>query len=530
MRKSRSKTMSGMDRSNIPTNTAAKAAGHPPEGHPMPGEPPYTRGIHSDMYKSKLWTMRQYAGFSSAKETNKRFRMLLNEGQTGLSVAFDLPTQLGLDSDHKHALGEVGKVGVPIDTIEDMRQMFDSIDLSKVSTSMTINAPATALLAMYVAVADEQGIPRESLRGTVQNDILKEYIARGLYIYPPEQSMRLTIDLLDWCVDNAPMWNSISISGYHMREAGCTAVEEVGFTISNALQYTRSAISAGLLVDNFAPRMSFFFSSHNDLFEEVAKFRAARMLWHDLMQVEFQPTNPRSSQLRFHTQTAGVTLTAQQPLNNTVRVAYQALSAVLGGTQSLHTNSFDEAIGLPTAESARIALRTQQIISEETGVANTVDPLAGSYHIEEMTSRIALEARCLIEEIDSKGGALKCIENGFQQKMIHDSAWKNLQEIESGNIGVVGVNSYLEEDMVSINTQGHDNEGVQIKIAALNDYRNNRESDLVSSALKHLEDACSTGKNVMEPMIDSFRAGATIGEVNDVLRTVFGLWTSPSGV
>ena len=530
MRKGRSKTMSGMDRSNISSNEAARAAGFPPEGHPMPGEPPYTRGIHSDMYKSKLWTMRQYAGFSSAKETNRRFRMLLDQGQTGLSVAFDLPTQLGLDSDHPRSLGEVGKVGVPIDTIEDMRQMFDSIDLSKVSTSMTINAPATALLAMYVAVGEEQGVPRGSLRGTVQNDILKEYIARGLYIFPPEQSMRLTTDLLDWCVDNAPMWNTISISGYHMREAGCTAVEEVAMTLSNALQYTRSAIGAGLDIDDFAPRMSFFFSSHNDLMEEVAKFRAARSLWHVLVQAEFQPVNPRSSQLRFHTQTAGVTLTAQQPLNNAVRVAYQALSAVLGGTQSLHTNSFDEAIGLPTEESARIALRTQQIIAEETGVANTVDPLAGSYLVEEMTSRIISEARALIEEIDSRGGALECIKSGLQQRMIHDSAWKNLQEIESGEIGVVGVNSYLDGDEASIKTQKLDAGGVQDKIAALKEYRSNRDQDSVTTALERLEDACSRGENVMEPIIDSVRAGATIGEVNEVLRTIFGLWTSPSGV
>ena len=496
----------------------------------MPGDPPYTRGIHSDMYKSKLWTMRQYAGFSSAKETNLRFKMLLEQGQTGLSVAFDLPTQLGLDSDHPRSLGEVGKVGVPIDTIEDMRQMFDSIDLSEVSTSMTINAPATALLAMYVAVAEEQGVPRDSLRGTVQNDILKEYIARGLYVYPPAQSMRLTTDLMGWCIDNAPLWNSISISGYHMREAGCTAVEEVAFTLSNALQYTRSAINSGLTVDDFAPRMSFFFSSHNDLLEEVAKFRAARTLWHELMQIEFQPDNPRSSQLRFHTQTAGVTLTAQQPLNNAVRVAYQALSAVLGGTQSLHTNSFDEAIGLPTEESARIALRTQQIISEETGVANSVDPLAGSYLIEEMTSRIVSEAKTLIEQIDSHGGGLECIKSGLQQRMIHDSAWKNLQEIESGEIGVVGVNSYLEDSGQSINTQKFDSVDVQSRIVALTEHRNNRNQESVTNALERLENACSGGENVMEPMIESVKVGATIGEVNGVLRSVFGTWTSPSGV
>ena len=530
MRKSRSKTMSGMNRANLPSNDTADAAGHPTEGHPMPGEPPYTRGIHSDMYKSRLWTMRQYAGFSSASETNKRFRMLLDEGQTGLSVAFDLPTQLGLDSDHPRSFGEVGKVGVPIDTIDDMRELFDSIDLSEVSTSMTINAPASALLAMYVAVGEEQGAPRNSLRGTVQNDILKEYIARGLYIYPPEQSMRLTTDLLDWCVVNAPMWNTISISGYHMREAGCSAVEEVALTLSNALQYTRSAIGAGLDIDDFAPRMSFFFSSHNDLMEEVAKFRAARSLWHELVQAEFQPVNPRSSQLRFHTQTAGVTLTAQQPLNNAVRVAYQALSAVLGGTQSLHTNSFDEAIGLPTEESARIALRTQQIIAEETGVANTVDPMAGSYLVEEMTSRIVSEAKALIEEIDSQGGALECIKSGLQQRMIHDSAWKNLLEIESGEIGVVGVNSYLEEDETSINTQKLNAKDVQARITALKEYRNNRDQGSVTAALGRLEEACSRGENVMEPMIESVKIGATIGEVNGILRSVFGVWTSPSGV
>ena len=530
MRTSRSKTMSGMDRADLPSIDTANTAGHPVKGHPMPGEPPYTRGIHSDMYRRKLWTMRQYAGFSSASETNKRFRMLLEEGQTGLSVAFDLPTQLGLDSDHPRSLGEVGKVGVPIDTIEDMREMFNSIDLSKVSTSMTINAPASALLAMYVAVAEEQGVRRDCLRGTVQNDILKEYVARGLYVYPPEQSMRLTTDLMGWCVDNAPMWNTISISGYHMREAGCTAVEEVALTLSNALQYTRSAIGAGLDVDDFAPRMSFFFSSHNDLMEEVAKFRAARSLWHELVQAEFQPANPRSSQLRFHTQTAGVTLTAQQPLNNAVRVAYQALSAVLGGTQSLHTNSFDEAIGLPTEESAKIALRTQQIIAEETGVANTVDPMAGSYLIEEMTSRIISEANAMIEKIDSQGGALECIKSGLLQKMIHDSAWKNLQEIESGEIGVVGVNSYLEEEEASIITQKLDAEGVQARIAALSEYRSNRDQDSVTAALKSLERACSEGENVMEPMIESVKIGATIGEVNEVLRSVFGVWTSPSGV
>jgi methylmalonyl-CoA mutase N-terminal domain/subunit len=474
--------------------------------------------------------MRQYAGFSSSRETNKRFRLLLDQGQTGLSVAFDLPTQLGLDSDHPRSLGEVGKVGVPVDTIDDMRMLFDSIDLSSVSTSMTINAPATAILAMYVAVGDEQGVSRDQLRGTVQNDILKEYIARGLYIYPPKQSMRLTTDLIDWCLENTPRWNTISISGYHMREAGCTAVEEVALTLSNALQYTRNAVDAGLKVDDFAPRMSFFFSSHNDIIEEVAKFRAARSLWYELMQAEFKPSNPRSSQLRFHTQTAGVTLTAQQPFNNAIRVAYQALSGVLGGTQSLHTNSFDEAIGLPTEESARIALRTQQILAEETGVANAVDPLAGSYLVEEMTARIASQARSMIDDIDTKGGALECIKSGLQQSMIHDSAWRNLQEIEGGEIVVVGVNTYTEGEGQEIISQHLDEDVLDMRITALEEHRTKRDSHAVASALERLEMVCSSTDNVMEPLIDAVKCGATLGEVNGVMRDMFGTWISPSGV
>ena len=530
MRNSRSKSMSGMDRSNLPSAEAASEAGHPPGGHPPAGQPPYTRGIHTEMYRTKLWTIRQYAGFSSAKETNERFRMLLDQGQTGLSVAFDLPTQLGLDSDHPHSLGEVGKVGVPVDTIDDMRTIFDSIDLSDVSTSMTINAPATAILAMYVAVGDEQGVSRDHLRGTVQNDILKEYIARGLYIYPPEQSMRLTADLMEWCLRNTPRWNTISISGYHMREAGCTAVEEVALTLSNALQYTRNAVDAGLKVDDFAPRMSFFFSSHNDLIEEVAKFRAARSVWHDLMQEEFGPSDPRSTQLRFHTQTAGVTLTAQQPFNNAIRVSYQALSAVFGGTQSLHTNSFDEAIGLPTEESSRIALRTQQILAEETGVANAVDPMAGSYLVEEMTARISSQARDLIEDIDAKGGALECIKSGLQQSMIHDSAWKNLREIEGGEICVVGVNSYIEREVREIDSQDLDEDALSKRVSALEDHRRVRDGEAVASALERLSTACSGTDNVMEPLIEAVKCGATLGEVNGVMKDVFGTWTSPSGV
>ncbi len=531
MRKSRSKTMSGMPRSDVSTSDTSLSAGHPEDGHPLPGQPPYTRGIHEEMYKTKLWTMRQYAGYSTAQQTNERFRLLLDEGQTGLSVAFDLPTQLGLDSDHPNALGEVGKVGVAIDSIRDMRVLFNSIDLDSVSTSMTINAPATTLLAMYVAIADEQGVSRSAIRGTVQNDILKEYIARGLYIYPPNHSMRLTTDLMEWCKDNAPKWNTISVSGYHMREAGCTAIEEVGLTLSNALQYTRTAIDSGLEIDDFAPRMSFFFSSHNDIMEEVAKFRAARKLWYQLVNQEFGPEKKKSSQLRFHTQTAGVTLTAQQPLNNAVRVAYQALSAVLGGTQSLHTNSFDEALGLPTAESAKIALRTQQIIADETGIADSVDPLAGSYLIEEMTSRIISDSGTLIKEIDVRGGALECVKSGYQQKLIHESAWANLQELETGDLSVIGVNVHIDEEESSgARGQKLDAGAVSEQIESLQSHKSTRDAEDVSESLLLLREACEGTQNIMEPLIRAVKVGATVGEVNGVMRDVFGTWISPSGV
>ena len=530
MDKPRSTTMSGMDRSDVATSETANAAGLNPEGHPNPGHPPYTRGIHSDMYRSKMWTMRQYAGFSTAKHTNARFRSLLDNGQTGLSVAFDLPTQLGLDSDHPHSHGEVGRVGVPIDTIHDMKALFENIDMSSISTSMTINAPAASILAMYVAAAEDSGSDRNSLRGTVQNDILKEYIARGLYIYPPEQSIRLTTDLMEWCMEHAPSWNTISISGYHMREAGCTAVEEVALTLSNALQYVSSAIESGQGIDDFCPRMSFFFSSHNDFLEEVSKFRAARMLWHDIISERFEPNDPRSTQLRFHTQTAGVTLTAQQPLNNTVRVAYQALSAVLGGTQSLHTNSYDEAIGLPTENAATIALRTQQIIAQETGVPFSVDPLAGSYLVEEMTANISSEARKMIEEIDSRGGALTCVKEGIQQRMIHESAWKNLNSIESGKTGVVGVNVHNDDEELHDSGLKIDPENTKRCIERLNSHKNSRDYSKTELALNELRRACTDGDNVMEPLIYAAKAGATIGEMNGVMREIFGTWVSPSGV
>ena len=404
------------------------------------GQPPYTRGIHETMYRSRLWTMRQYAGFSSAEATNERFKLLLERGQMGLSVAFDLPTQLGLDADDELSYGEVGKVGVSISSVEDMKLLFDGIPLNEVSTSMTINAPAMVLLAMYIVAAEEQGASMDELRGTIQNDILKEYIARGTYVFPPKESMRLITDIFEFCAKNVPKWNTISISGYHIREAGSTAVQELAFTIANALAYVEAAVEKGMDIDTFAPRLSFFFNCHNDFFEEIAKFRAARTLWHDLISTRYSPTNPKSTMLRFHTQVAGVSLTAQQPLNNVARVTIQALASVLGGTQSLHTNSYDEALGLPTESSATVALRTQQIIAEESGVADAVDPMAGSWHVEELTKAIYDASHQLIEEIESKGGALAAIEDGWQQQEIHLSAYKYLNEIERQERNIVGVN------------------------------------------------------------------------------------------
>ena len=529
-RSSRSTTRSGLPRNDVPTKETLADTNYPKQGHSLPGKPPYTRGIHTGMYKDRLWTMRQYAGFSTARETNERFKLLLNSGQTGLSVAFDLPTQLGLDSDDEDSLGEVGKVGVPIDTLEDMEELFSDIDLSKVSTSMTINAPATTLLALYVATADKQGVARESLRGTVQNDILKEYIARGLYIYPPKESIRLTTDLFEWCNTNIPKWNTISVSGYHIREAGSTAVEEVALTLANGIFYAEEAVKSGLEIDDFAPRMSFFFGCHNDFFEEISKFRAARELWYELVNERFEPKNPKSSQLRFHTQTAGVTLTAQQPMNNAVRVSYQALSAVLGGTQSLHTNSYDEAIGLPTNESVKIALRTQQIIASETGVSDVVDPLAGSYHVEELTASIRENARKLINEIELKGGVLDCLKIGLQQKMIHESAWREIQDIEERNILVVGVNCNIEDDEQFKPAMKIDSENENKQIKKLADYKLSRDGTLVSRKLQELREICQSTENIMPKLIETLKSGATVGEVNGIMREEFGTWVSPSGV
>ena len=494
-----------------------------------PGEPPYTSGIYPEMYQKKVWTMRQYAGFSSAEETNSRFVSLLNNGQTGLSVAFDLPTQLGLDSDDNLAFGEVGKVGVAIDSIDDMRLLFKDINLGEVSTSMTINAPATTLLALYVALADEKNIPRTSLKGTVQNDILKEYIARGLYIFPPEHSIRLTTDLMKWCNENTPKWNTISISGYHLREAGCTATEELALTLTNALYYTKCALKSGLEIDDFAPRMSFFFGCHNNFFEEICKFRAARTLWYEIMS-DFNPKNKKSSMLRFHTQTSGVTLTAQQPMINAIRVAYQALSAVLGGTQSLHTNSFDEALGLPTEEAATLALRTQQIIASEIGITSILDPLSGSKMIEEKTKEMILEAKKIMNEIENNGGSMNCIISGFQQRMIHESAWKHMKDIEDESIEVVGVNKYQEEDNNSIEAQKLDMENANKQIASVKKIKDLREQNTVNDALEELRLVCKSDENVMDSIINAVKVGATVGEINSIMREVFGTWISPSGV
>lgn len=494
-----------------------------------PGEPPYTSGIYPEMYQKKVWTMRQYAGFSSAEETNSRFVSLLNNGQTGLSVAFDLPTQLGLDSDDNLAFGEVGKVGVAIDSIDDMRLLFKDINLGDVSTSMTINAPATTLLALYVALADEKNIPRTSLKGTVQNDILKEYIARGLYIFPPEHSIRLTTDLMKWCNENTPKWNTISISGYHLREAGCTATEELALTLTNALYYTKCALKTGLEIDDFAPRMSFFFGCHNNFFEEICKFRAARTLWYEIMS-DFNPKNKKSSMLRFHTQTSGVTLTAQQPMINAIRVAYQALSAVLGGTQSLHTNSFDEALGLPTEEAATLALRTQQIIASEIGITSILDPLSGSKMIEEKTKEMILEAKKIMNEIENNGGSMNCIISGFQQRMIHESAWKHMKDIEDESIEVVGVNKYQEEENNSIEAQKLDMENAKKQIASVKKIKDLREQNTVNDALEKLLIVCKSDENVMDSIINAVKVGATVGEINSIMREVFGTWISPSGV
>ena len=499
----------------------------------FPGEFPFTRGVYPTMYRGRLWTMRQYAGFGTAEETNKRYKFLLEQGQTGLSVAFDLPTQVGYDSDDPMALGEVGKVGVAIDTIEDMRILFDGIPLDKISTSMTINSTAAILLSMYQIVGEENGIDSKVLRGTIQNDILKEYIARGTYIFPPQPSMRLVADTIIYCAEHIPKWNPISISGYHIREAGSTAVQEVAFTIADGIEYVKWVMRRGVDVDKFAPRLSFFFAAHNNFFEEIAKFRAARRVWARVMRDRFGAKNPKSCMLRFHTQTGGSTLTAQQPLNNIIRVAIQALAAVIGGTQSLHTNSYDEALALPTRQSVEIALRTQQIIAYESGVADTIDPIGGSYYVEWLTDTIEEEVWRYIEKIEEMGGMTKAIEIGYVQKEIADSAYKIQMDIENGERIVVGVNKFVDEnEEINIEIMKVSEEVAKRQIEKLRRFREKRDANKVREALEHLQKVAekeeSNENNIVPYIYRCVKSQVTLGEIVSALKEIFGEYRAPT--
>jgi methylmalonyl-CoA mutase N-terminal domain/subunit len=488
----------------------------------FPGEEPYTRGVYSTMHRGRLWTMRQYAGMGTAAETNERYKYLLDQGQTGLSMAFDLPTQMGYDSDATMAAGEVGKSGVAIDSLRDMETVFDGIPLDEVSTSMTINAPAAVLLAMYVAIGDQQDVPRSELRGTVQNDIMKEYIARNLYIYPPEPSMRLITDLFEFCAEETPKFNTISISGYHIREAGSTAAQEIAFTLGNGIEYVNAALDAGLDVDDFAPQLSFFFNAHNNIFEEVAKFRAARRMWATIMEERFGAENPKSKQLKFHAQTGGSTLTAQQIENNVVRVAYQALAAVLGGTQSLHTNGKDEALSLPTEKSVRTALRTQQILAHESGAADTIDPLAGSYYVESLTDELEAEAFALLDEIDQRGGMLDAVKSQWVQGQIQDVAFDRQQEIEEGERIIVGVNEYRVDEEPEVDLEEVTEADERRQIDRLESVRAERDDEAVDAALAALRETARGDDNLLPPIVDAVKAYATVGEISNVLREEFG--------
>src|SRR6056297_301360 len=489
----------------------------------FPGEYPYTRGYQPTMHRGRLWTMRMYAGFATAAESNQRYKYLVENGSTGLSVAFDLPTQIGYDSDHPLAEGEVGKVGVAIDSLTDMEILFDGIPLDKVSTSMTINAPAAVLLAMYIAVAEKLGVSPEKLAGTIQNDILKEYIARGTYIYPPEPSLRLITDIFEYCSENMPRWNTISISGYHIREAGSDAVQELAFTLADGIEYVDAAVDIGMDVDDFAPRLSFFFNSQMNILEEVAKFRAARRLWAEIMEERFEAKKDKSKMLRFHTQTAGAALTAQQPMNNIIRVTLQALAAALGGTQSLHTNSYDEALSLPTEQSVKMALRTQQIVAHESGVSDTIDPLAGSYYVENMTDRFVKEAKEYIDKIDEFGGMAEAIEAGYVQREIQDSAYKYQKKIEEKERVVVGVNEFVEEDeKAKADIMKVDEKVEQSQKEKLNEVKEKRDSEAVKKHLKEIRKAAENGDNVMYPIVDAVREYASLGEISNVLRDVYG--------
>ncbi|SEG38684.1 acyl-CoA mutase large subunit family protein [Halobellus limi] len=488
----------------------------------FPGEDPYTRGVYPTMHRGRLWTMRQYAGMGTARETNERFRYLIDQGSSGLSMAFDLPTQKGYDSDASMAAGEVGKAGVAIDSLRDMEVVFNGIPLDEVSTSMTINAPAAVLLAMYVAIGDRQGVPRERLRGTIQNDILKEYIARNLYIYPPEPSMRLITDVFEFCAAEVPNFNTISISGYHIREAGSTAAQEVAFTLGDGIEYVEAALDAGLDVDEFAPQLSFFFNAHNNVFEEVAKFRAARRMWAKIMEERFGAESEKSKQLKFHAQTGGSTLTAQQVENNVVRVAYQALAAVLGGAQSLHTNGKDEALSLPTEQSVRTALRTQQILAHESGVADTIDPLGGSYYVESLTDDIEAEATEILGEVDDRGGMLEAVESGWVKRQIQDVAFERQREIESGERVVVGVNEYQVDEEPRVEIEEVDEEDEKRQRERLREVKDERDDEAVEASLAAIREAAEGEANLVPPIVDAVKAYATVGEISDVLREVFG--------
>ena len=496
----------------------------------FPGEYPYTRGIQPTMYRGRYWTMRQYAGYATAEESNERYRYLLEQGQTGLSVAFDLPTQIGYDADDPIAIGEVGKVGVSISSMRAMETLFRDIPLDKVSTSMTINAPASVLLAMYIAVAKKQGIEANQLRGTIQNDILKEYVARGTYIFPPKPSMRLITDVFKYCQSNVPRWNTISISGYHIREAGSTAVQEIAFTLANAIAYVEAAIEAGLAVDDFASQLSFFFNAHNNFLEEIAKFRAARRLWARIMKNRFKSEKSKSQMLRFHTQTAGSSLTAQQPENNIVRVALQALSAVLGGTQSLHTNSMDEALWLPTEKSVRVALRTQQIIAYESGVAETIDPFAGSYLIEQLTDEIEAQAMKYIEKIDAFGGALAAIEQGYMQQEIQAAAYRYQKDVEEGKQVVVGVNQFTVDETLELESLSVDPAIEKSQVEQLRNLKQNRDNEKINSLKEQLVTTARSNENLMPLFITCVEADMTLGEICGVLREIWGEYQAPSWV
>ena len=520
-RKARFTTLSGLPLDRLYTGESLPGW-NAEESLGFPGEFPYTRGIYPTMYRGRFWTMRQYAGFGSAVESNERYRYLLGKGQMGLSVAFDLPTQIGMDSDHPLALGEVGKVGVAIDSLEDMEILFDEIPLERVSTSMTINATASILLCLYVAVAKKQGASLAKLSGTVQNDILKEYIARGTYIYPVKHAMRIVTDIFGWCRDNLPKWNTISISGYHIREAGSTAVQEVAFTLADGMSYVQAALDAGLTIDEFAPQLSFFFNAHNDLLEEIAKFRAARRLWACITRDEFQAKDARSLLLRFHAQTAGSALTAQQPENNIIRVAIQALAAVLGGCQSLHTNSMDEALALPTEESALVALRTQQIIAHETGVTNTIDPVAGCYAVERLTNEIERGAQEYLRKIASLGGMIRAIESGFVQTEIQRAAYEFQRAVEKKEQIVVGVNDFIAEDARQIPTLCIDPEIERAQVARLQALRVKRDSAKTGAALAELDRRARSSENLLPAILAAVETYATVGEISDTLRRVYG--------